>query len=75
MEWIQSEMKDITGWNFGVNQGESAGQTISHLHFHLIPRYVDDQRILRANRMASDEESRKRMCQKMIDVLVREESD
>ncbi len=42
MEWIQSEMKDITGWNFGVNQGESAGQTISHLHFHLIPRRKND---------------------------------
>ena len=25
-----------------MNQGESAGQTISHLHFHLIPRRKND---------------------------------
>ncbi len=27
------------GYNIGVNVGEYGGQTISHLHFHLIPRY------------------------------------
>ncbi len=30
------------GYNLGVNSGEAAGQTLSHLHIHLIPRYVDD---------------------------------
>jgi superfamily II DNA or RNA helicase/diadenosine tetraphosphate (Ap4A) HIT family hydrolase len=30
------------GFNIGVNVGEAAGQTISHLHIHLIPRYKDD---------------------------------
>jgi diadenosine tetraphosphate (Ap4A) HIT family hydrolase len=30
------------GFNFGVNQGESAGQTIPHLHLHIIPRYKGD---------------------------------
>lgn len=38
----EKEFEDITGWNFGVNQGESSGQTISHLHFHLIPRRKND---------------------------------
>ncbi|MFA7076163.1 MAG: HIT family protein [Candidatus Izemoplasmatales bacterium] len=36
-----------TGYNIGVNNGKSAGQTIMHLHLHLIPRYdfdVDDPR-------------------------------
>jgi ATP adenylyltransferase len=28
----------ITGFNIGVNNGESAGQTIYHCHIHLIPR-------------------------------------
>ena len=32
----------ITGYNIGVNCGESAGQTIFHLHYHLIPRRDGD---------------------------------
>ena len=30
------------GYNVGVNIGEAAGQTIMHLHIHLIPRYNGD---------------------------------
>jgi diadenosine tetraphosphate (Ap4A) HIT family hydrolase len=30
------------GYNIGINCGESAGQTIFHLHVHLIPRYRGD---------------------------------
>ena len=30
------------GYNLGVNSGEVAGQTLSHLHIHLIPRYLGD---------------------------------
>jgi diadenosine tetraphosphate (Ap4A) HIT family hydrolase len=30
------------GYNIGVNGGEVAGQTLPHLHIHLIPRYVGD---------------------------------
>ena len=29
-------------FNIGINDGEIAGQTIAHLHIHLIPRYKDD---------------------------------
>src|SRR5512147_786006 len=35
------------GYNIGINVGAAAGQTIAHLHVHLIPRYpgdVDDPR-------------------------------
>ena len=32
----------ITGFNLGVNDGVSAGQTIFHLHVHLIPRRDGD---------------------------------
>ena len=32
----------ITGYNIGINNGESAGQTIFHVHFHLIPRRNGD---------------------------------
>lgn len=31
------------GFNIGINDGEAAGQTILHLHLHLIPRYQGDQ--------------------------------
>lgn len=30
------------GYNLGVNCGASAGQTIFHLHIHIIPRYPGD---------------------------------
>lgn len=32
----------VTGYNIGVNCGESAGQTIFHLHIHYIPRRDGD---------------------------------
>jgi diadenosine tetraphosphate (Ap4A) HIT family hydrolase len=30
------------GYNIGVNVGYYGGQTVMHLHFHLIPRYKGD---------------------------------
>ena len=36
------EDNSITGFNIGINQGESAGQTVMHLHIHLIPRRKGD---------------------------------
>ena len=30
------------GYNVGINCNESAGQTVMHLHIHLIPRYKGD---------------------------------
>jgi len=32
----------ITGFNIGINIGSDAGQTIPHLHVHVIPRRPDD---------------------------------
>ena len=31
------------GWNLGVNVGEAGGQTIGHVHLHVIPRYRGDR--------------------------------
>ena len=30
------------GYNIGINDGAAAGQTVPHLHIHLIPRYAGD---------------------------------
>ncbi len=30
------------GFNLGMNLGEAAGQTVKHVHFHVIPRYKGD---------------------------------
>ena len=30
------------GFNIGVNVGSAAGQTVSHVHIHLIPRFRGD---------------------------------
>ena len=33
---------DATGYNVGLNNGTSAGQTIMYPHVHMIPRYDGD---------------------------------
>ena len=30
------------GYNIGINCGEDAGQTVNHVHIHVIPRYKGD---------------------------------
>lgn len=30
-------------YNIGINDGSAAGQTIFHLHLHVIPRYLGDR--------------------------------
>ena len=34
---------DPQGYNVGINDGAAAGQTVPHLHIHLIPRYHGDR--------------------------------
>ncbi|MEX1317290.1 MAG: HIT family protein [Synechococcaceae cyanobacterium] len=39
---LSSQDATISGWNVGLNSGETAGQTVFHAHWHLIPRSVGD---------------------------------
>ena len=41
-EDLLREDKTISGFNIGVNIGKDAGQTVMHLHVHLIPRRNGD---------------------------------
>lgn len=41
-EAIREEDPLVSGFNVGVNAGKSAGQTVFHCHFHLIPRRDGD---------------------------------
>ena len=38
---VESEFHPA-GYNIGINDGAAAGQTVPHLHIHLIPRYEGD---------------------------------
>ena len=39
---MQAEDPVVQGFNLGINDGRSAGQTVFHVHIHLIPRRSGD---------------------------------
>ena len=39
---IEAKDDSVTGFNIGVNAGKDAGQSIFHVHVHLIPRRNGD---------------------------------
>ncbi len=39
---LLTERRRPDGFNVGINVGDAAGQTIGHVHIHLIPRYFGD---------------------------------
>lgn len=41
-EFIMQQDESVSGFNVGVNIGETAGQTVMHCHIHLIPRRGGD---------------------------------
>ena len=47
------------GINVVQNNGEAAGQTVHHLHFHVIPRYADGEKIVTWSQLTSEPEEQK----------------
>ncbi|MFZ4859705.1 MAG: HIT family protein [Desulfuromonadaceae bacterium] len=46
LEHVKTELQkkyNPDGFNIGINDGIAAGQTVMHLHIHLIPRHSGDQ--------------------------------
>lgn len=45
LDWAKQQLSEQLapdGWNIGINDGAAAGQTVPHLHIHLIPRFHGD---------------------------------
>ena len=45
MDYARQRIEDDyqpAAYNIGINDGQAAGQTVPHLHIHVIPRYVGD---------------------------------
>lgn len=42
LENLKQNGSTISGYNYGINDGEVAGQTVKHLHTHIFPRFSGD---------------------------------
>lgn len=45
LDWAKADIEREhrpDGFNIGINDGRAAGQTVAHVHVHLIPRYLGD---------------------------------
>ena len=40
---ILDERHHPGGYNIGINHGKAGGQSVPHLHIHVIPRYLGDK--------------------------------
>lgn len=55
---LASEIRDklnADGVNILLNNGRHAGQLVSHLHFHIIPRFPDDKVLITYQRLQMGE--------------------
>lgn len=46
LAFVMRERLSCDGLNLVQNNGEAAGQTVSHFHLHMIPRYINDGQTL-----------------------------
>jgi len=77
---VSSLMKifNADGFDLSIQDGKSAGQTIAHLHIHLIPRSTNDlnspgewyPELLQSNQAIIDSDSRQRISAEELDKVV-----
>ena len=60
-----TERLGCDGFNILQNNGEAAGQTVFHLHVHLVPRYDDGRNILTWSHVKFTEEETKEICESL----------
>ena len=60
-----TERLGCDGFNILQNNGEAAGQTVFHLHVHLVPRYNDGRNILTWSHVKFTEEETKEICESL----------
>ena len=59
------EALDCDGLKLVQNNGEAAGQTVSHFHIHVIPRYVNDGQNINWVPGSPSQEELETVCQKI----------
>lgn len=62
-----TEALGCDGFNIIQNNGEAAGQTVFHLHIHLIPRYKDSENCIIWKHGELDSEQRDEVLKKMAE--------
>ena len=59
-------IKDV---NFGINNGQLAGQVVEHTHIHVMPRSSDDGLRLWPGREYQNDEEKKEVAQKIAQAM------
>ena len=61
------ERLNCQGFNLVQNNGECAGQTVMHFHYHLIPRYENDNQNILWKPTSPSAEELKEICERLKD--------
>ena len=61
------ERLNCQGFNLVQNNGECAGQTVMHFHYHLIPRYENDNQNILWKPTSPSAEELKEICECLKD--------
>lgn len=69
------ENMNATGVNVVQNNGRHAGQLVSHIHFHVIPRYPEDNVIITYKRVQMEEKDFDDIANKLTAAKKAEKTD